>query len=100
MEELKKKIAVIIGNALVNHGVQVPRDIVDEIISLISKTESGATVPCNGVLSLRDCDCEGWKEYLPILNSHTVMSSIRGATHTPYPEEGVFLYCPWCGKKR
>ena len=54
----------------------------------------------NDGISLRDCECEEWKKYLPILNSHTMMSAIRGATHTPYPNEGIFIYCPWCGKKR
>ena len=46
------------------------------------------------------CDCEGWKKYIPILDSHTVMSAMRGATHIPYPEEGVFKFCPWCGNQR
>ena len=52
------------------------------------------------MIEYKDYDCEKWKIYLPILNSHTIISSVRSSTHIPYPKDGVFLYCPWCGKKR
>ena len=61
MKELRREIGLIIGNALVNHGTQVPGSIVDEILSLIAKTESGAQVLCSdGLCAL----LETWKEVL------------------------------------
>lgn len=48
-------------------------------------------------VSLRDCDCEGFRKYNNILNAQQVFAAMRGME---YPAEGIFIYCPWCGKKR
>ncbi|MCK5023709.1 MAG: hypothetical protein KAS04_06035 [Candidatus Aenigmarchaeota archaeon] len=50
-------------------------------------------------MKYEQCYCNGWKTYGPILFNQQAFAS----THTfidPFPAEGVFKYCPWCGKKR
>lgn len=68
--------------------------------SLTTDSSVGAEVTLDCGVSLHDCDCEPWQKYIKLLDSYIQISSIRGATHAHYPKEGVFIYCPWCGKKR
>ena len=45
------------------------------------------------------CDCDGWKNYMPILDEQQTVAQMRSWV-TEYPTEGVFKFCPWCGKQR
>ena len=45
------------------------------------------------------CDCEGWKNYMPIIDEHQTLAQMKFYA-TEYPAEGVFKFCPWCGKQR
>jgi len=42
------------------------------------------------------CECEDWKTFSKKLDSFIIFGFTHGLT---YPEEGIFKYCPWCGKK-
>ena len=48
-------------------------------------------------VSLRNCECEGFKRYNNILINQQVFATMRGVA---YPKEGIFIYCQWCGKIR
>jgi hypothetical protein len=50
-------------------------------------------------VSLRDCECEKWKTYIPIINGYIMQAAIRYWL-SKYPKDGEFLYCPWCGERR
>ena len=69
MEELQEKIVLLLMDNDVNEsGHENYIDTTKKILSLISKTESRAQVPCSGVLSalldvvkdIRKSDCGGW----------------------------------------
>ena len=48
-------------------------------------------------IQMKDCDCEEWKKYIPMINGYISMGLIHGmAEYSAKP----FEYCPWCGKKR
>lgn len=48
---------------------------------------------------LKECGCKAWKEYGDLIWQAQAIASTRSYVD-PFPPEGVFIYCPWCGKKR
>ena len=50
MEQLKDNIVGIVDHYLRFHDLMTGEEAADKILSLISKTESGAQVPCSGGL--------------------------------------------------
>lgn len=47
-----------------------------------------------------ECDCEDWKKYIERVKAPEIfIQTTRPYVMKPYPKEGVFKYCPWCGKK-
>jgi hypothetical protein len=45
---------------------------------------------------MQDCSCQDWKEGMPQIEGAQVLAHTHGTAYTGK----VFLYCPWCGKKR
>lgn len=68
----------------------------DDILEKQKKDKCECSSVEHGV-SLRDCDCEGFRRYNNILNAQQVFAAMRGME---YPAEGIFIYCPWCSNKR
>lgn len=48
---------------------------------------------------MKKCNCDDWKENIPILENAVLMSSIH-SWGNPKGYTGKFIeYCPWCGKR-
>jgi len=47
----------------------------------------------------QECDCQEWKKYMPIIEEQQCIAQIKSYV-TSYPKEGIFKFCPWCGKER
>ena len=72
----------------------------EDDIAPTEKTDTTVKSPAlKDGLSLRDCDCEGWEVFVPIINGYIMLAKNRYAT-SQYPKQGEFKFCPWCGKKR
>lgn len=55
----------------------------------------------NGPINFHPCNCENWRKFSPILEAQQWFATNHNLSFVEeYPAEGVFLYCPWCGKKR
>lgn len=55
----------------------------------------------SGLMNYHPCNCKNWRKYMPILEEQEFFASAHNLSFVQeYPVEGIFLYCPWCGKKR
>jgi len=43
-----------------------------------------------------ECDCKGWKKYIPIIDGALTFQQIRYSITVD--NKIVFKYCPYCGK--